>query len=173
MHAVAMCLISSQRCWPVLPTPGWDRRYKARSDPPPEPPAEPIRNDRRNATRTGCPRRAADRERGPRSRADPFLRFRKPTFRSAARDRQAPSQRCRGRAAFWVPPATHADSLLLASLRSDVVHDVIRAARISTHSCGYVVQTQVIPCSPRDVVIRAGAVATHADGADQDVGAVV
>src|SRR5437879_10335494 len=34
MHAVAMCLISSQRGWPVLPTTRWDRRYKARSDPP-------------------------------------------------------------------------------------------------------------------------------------------
>jgi hypothetical protein len=32
-HAAAECLISSQRCWPVLPTPGWDRRYKARSGP--------------------------------------------------------------------------------------------------------------------------------------------
>src|SRR5256884_8363742 len=30
--------------------------------------------------------------RGPRSRADPFLRSRKPTFRSAARDRQVPRQ---------------------------------------------------------------------------------
>ena len=65
--------------------------------------------------------------RGPRSRADPFLRSRKPTFRSAARDRQAPSKRCRGVVAFRVPPATRADSLLLASLRGDVVHDVIRA----------------------------------------------
>src|SRR5207237_10395160 len=111
--------------------------------------------------------------RGPRSRAAPFLRSRKPTFRSAARDRQAPSKRCRGVAAFRVPPATRADSLLLASLRGDVVHDVIRACWISTHSRGYVIQTQVIPGSPRDVVIRAGAVATHADGADQDVGAVV
>src|SRR5437764_11256624 len=95
------------------------------------------------------------------------------SFRSAARDRQAPSKRCRGVAAFRVPPATRADSLLLASLRGDVVHDVIRACWISTHSRGYVIQTQVIPGSPRDVVIRAGAVATHAEGADQDVGAVV
>src|SRR6267143_1316964 len=63
--------------------------------------------------------------RGPRSRADPFLRSRKPTFRSAAR-RQARSKRCRDGAAFRVPPATRADSLLLAMLRGDVVHDVIR-----------------------------------------------
>src|SRR5205085_7360309 len=97
----------------------------------------------------------------PRSRADPLLRSRTPTFRSAARDRQAPSKRCRGVAAFRVPPATRADSLLLASLRGDVVHDVIRACWISTHSRGYVIQTQVIPGSPRDVVIRAGAVATQ------------
>src|SRR5437764_2036398 len=43
------------------------------------------------------------------------------SFHSAARDRQAPSKRCRGVAAFRVPPATRADSLLLASLRGDVV----------------------------------------------------
>jgi hypothetical protein len=65
--------------------------------------------------------------RGPRSRADPFLRSRKPTFRSGARDRQARSKRCRDGAALRVPPATRADSLLLAKLRGDVVHDVIRA----------------------------------------------
>jgi hypothetical protein len=65
--------------------------------------------------------------RGPRSRADPFLRSRKPTFRSGARDRQARSKRCRDGAALRVPPATCADSLLLARLRGDVVHDVIRA----------------------------------------------
>ena len=65
--------------------------------------------------------------RGPRSCADPFLRSRKPTFRSAARDRQARSKRCRNGAALRVPPATRADSLLLATLRGDVVHDVVRA----------------------------------------------
>src|SRR2546429_8371130 len=80
--------------------------------------------------------------RGPRSRADPFLRSRKPTFRSAARDRQVPSKRCRGGAAFRVPPGTPAPSLPLASLRGYGVHDGMPACWIFTPSPRDVIQTQ-------------------------------
>src|SRR5579863_3350303 len=72
-----------------------------------------------------------------------------------------------------MPPAGCADTRHLAGLRSDIVHDVIGATRVAAYASGNPVEPQSVPRLPRDIVIGARGISTHADCAYQDLRRVV
>src|SRR5712664_1355642 len=81
---------------------------------------------------------------------------------SVAGGRQRAGDSGRSGAALGMAPAARAYALLLSRLRGDVVHDVVRAGGIPAHPRWHVVEHQVMPCLPTDVVIGARGIATHA-----------
>src|SRR5205823_9526887 len=85
--------------------------------------------------------------------------------------RQIPRDRRGGGAARRMTPSALADAVLLERVRFDVVHDGVRAARITTDSTRFsdreVVETEVVARPPRDVVIGARGIAADADGTDE------
>src|SRR5690349_5406616 len=72
---------------------------------------------------------------------------------------------CLSTALRMAPPAL-AHTLLLAVLRGDVIHDVVWMRRISTDALGNVIQQNLVPGAPADVVIGAGRVSAHTQPAD-------
>src|SRR5438477_5649392 len=74
-------------------------------------------------------------------------------------------------------PSAPTDAVLLERVRFDVVHDGVRAARITTDSTRFsdreVVETEVVARPPRDVVIGARGIAADADGTDEHAVGVI
>jgi hypothetical protein len=72
-----------------------------------------------------------------------------------------------------MPPAAGTEALLLAGLWRDVVDNVVRASSVPTDSSRHVVETESMPCSPRDVVVGTRAVTAHSDGTEHYTGTIV
>jgi len=60
-------------------------------------------------------------------------------------------------------PATGTDTFHLSRLSRNVVHDVVGTRGIATYTGWDVIETQVVPGTPRDIVVRARGIAadTH------------
>jgi hypothetical protein len=68
-----------------------------------------------------------------------------------------------------VSEAARAHTFLLASLRGDVIDDVVRATRVAADAGRNMIEVERVPRAPGDIVVGARAVATDTDRADQDV----
>src|ERR1700758_3748101 len=92
---------------------------------------------------------------------------------SRSRGWQSPRDRRGRRAADWMAEATRAPALLLADLRGDVVHNIIRTTRVAAHTRRHVIEAERAAGAPGDVVVGTRAVATDTDSTDQNVRGVV
>src|SRR6185437_7520445 len=92
---------------------------------------------------------------------------------SVSRRREVRGDARRQGAALGVSPAARADARLLPHLRNEIVHNVVRTGGVAADPGGHVIQLQVGPGAPCDVVVSAGAVAADAERSDQYMRGVV
>lgn len=76
-----------------------------------------------------------------------------------------------GAAAIGMAPARRTSPGSPGGIRNDVEYDVVRAVWITGDSrhAEQMIETEKLPNSPGDIVIRAGGIAAHSDAADKNL----